>query len=138
MRYYSTLQPIAPGTYPIYYSHNRVVKIFVDYQKTFYKDISQEAWGYIDYQRPIPAEDAAAYGLMPPLNNIIKMAYVGCDSRKREVFKDQSGKLWKYAEPGSMPRERHDDLYHSSDNEMDGEPDWPLGPDMDYQIVEQQ
>ena len=62
-----------------------------------------------------------------------------CEELGREVwgyivYEDEGGKLWKYTEPGGMPRERHDRLYRSTNNALDGEPCWPMLPDIDYRI----
>lgn len=55
--------------------------------------------------------------------------------RAREVFVDELGTIWKYAEPGAMPRERHDKLYTASSNGRDGEPDLPMADAFDYKII---
>ena len=38
------------------------------------------------------------------------LSFIGTDDFGREVFVDELGTIWKYAEPGAMPRERHDKL----------------------------
>ena len=38
------------------------------------------------------------------------LSFIGTDDFGREVFVDELGTIWKYTEPGSMPRERHDKL----------------------------
>ena len=48
----------------------------------------------------------------------------------------QEGRIWKYADPGKMPEERHDRLYASSSNAFDGEPGGTMDLDMDYRIKE--
>ena len=53
----------------------------------------------------------------------------------REVFIDKFGTVWKYTEPCEMPQERHDKLYTSSSNSMDGEPEEPMADDLDYKIL---
>lgn len=52
-----------------------------------------------------------------------------------EVFVDELGSIWKYTEPGPMPRERHDKLYTASSNGRDGEPDLPMSDAFDYKII---
>ena len=54
------------------------------------------------------------------------LSFIGTDDFGREVFVDELGTIWKYAEPGAMPRERHDKLYTASSNGRDGEPDLPI------------
>ena len=51
------------------------------------------------------------------------LSFIGTDDFGREVFVDELGTIWKYTEPGPMPRERHDKLYTASSNGRDGEPD---------------
>ena len=71
-----------------------------------------------------------------PNKNIKKVKYICLDDWGREVFMDENGKLWKYTEPGKMPRERHDTLYDSTENDVYGEPGFPLKSEIDYEIVE--
>lgn len=63
--------------------------------------------------------------------------YVATDTWGRMVFVDESGKVWKYTEPGENPMERHDRLYDSGSNDIYGEPGFPLKVDIDYKIVEE-
>ena len=56
-------------------------------------------------------------------------------SKYSELFVDELGTVWKYTEPGSMPRERHDKLYAASSNDRDGEPSLPMSDAFDYQII---
>lgn len=44
------------------------------------------------------------------------LSFIGTDDFGREVFVDELGTIWKYTEPGPMPRERHDKLYTASSN----------------------
>ena len=66
--------------------------------------------------------------------NVRSLHFVGTDDLSREVFVDELGTVWKYTEPGSMPRERHDTLYAASSNDRDGEPGLPMSDAFDYQI----
>ena len=51
-----------------------------------------------------------------------KLTFIGVDSWSRPVYKDNKGKLWKDANLGSgVPS-----LYRASNNEFDGEPDFPI------------
>ncbi len=63
------------------------------------------------------------------------LRFIGTDDFHREVFIDELGTVWKYTEPGEMPQERHDKLYTSSSNSMDGEPEEPMVDNFDYQIL---
>lgn len=62
------------------------------------------------------------------------LRFIGTDGFRREVFIDELGTVWKYTEPGEMPQERHDKLYTSSSNRIDGEPEEPMADDLDYNI----
>ena len=66
--------------------------------------------------------------------NVKSLRFIGTDDFHREVFIDKFGTVWKYTEPGKMPQERHDKLYTSSSNSMDGEPEEPMAEDLAYKI----
>ena len=133
MRYYSTQRPITPGSYPKS-PFMKVLNIVNFGFRTYCKEIGREAWGYIEYKMPLHPEDAAEYELMPIPEKIIHISFIGVDSWGCRVYKDETGRLWKYSDPGEMPEERHDGLYRASSNDPDGEPDYPLCGDMDYRI----
>lgn len=61
MRYYSTMRPVMPGSYP----KEGVVEIKNFNERTLCKEIDREAWGYIDYKEPLTKEQAEAYELIP-------------------------------------------------------------------------
>ena len=66
--------------------------------------------------------------------NVKSLRFIGTDDFHREVFIDKFGTVWKYTEPGEMPQDRHDPLYTSSSNSMDGEPEEQMADDLDYKI----
>lgn len=133
MRYYSTRRPITKGSYPQLES-NKIKEIHNFDGKTYCEDIKQEAWGYIEYEQPLQPEDISDYELTSPPRKILTLEFIGMDSWDRAVFEDENGYLWKYTEPGDLPYERHDRLYSANNNEFDGEPCWPMLPDIDYQF----
>ena len=133
MRYYSTQRPLTPGSYPES-AFNQVTAIHNYDFKTYCEEIGREAWGYIEYKQPLHPENAIDFELTPPPGKIKKIRFIGIDSWRCMVFKDESGMLWKYAEPGDLPMKRHDRLYSSTNNALDGEPCWPMKPDIDYRI----
>lgn len=133
MRYYSTQRPIMPGSFPIH-PGNKVLEIHNFDSKSYCGEIGREAWGYIVYEQPIHPEDAIDYELYPSPRKAKAVKLAGVDSWGREVYADEAGKLWKYTEPGTMPRERHERLHSSANNAFDGEPCWPMMPDIDYRI----
>ena len=133
MRYYSTQRPITPGSYPAP-AFNQVTAIHNYDSRTYCEEIGREARGYIEYGHPLHPEVAIDFELTPPPSKIKKIRFIGMDSWRCMIFEDESGKLWKYTEPGERPMERHDRLYSSTNNALDGEPCWPMMPDIDYQI----
>lgn len=71
----------------------------------------------------------------PTYKKVKELRFVQVDSWRRMVFIDPDGKYWKYDEPGEMPMERHDRLYDSTGNDVEGEPCWPMKDNIDYEIV---
>ena len=133
MRYYSTQRPITLGSYPET-ENNKATEIHNYEGKTYCEEIGRDAWGYIEYEQPLHPEDVITYELTPPPSKIKKMRFIGVDGWDRMVFKDEDEYVWKYTEPGELPLERHDRLYSSANNMFDGEPGWPMKPDIDYQM----
>ena len=64
MKYYSTLRPVAPGTYPKYPA-NKPTQIFNYDERKFIDEINREAWGWIEYPELLPAHDLDEYDLVP-------------------------------------------------------------------------
>lgn len=71
-----------------------------------------------------------------PSCRVKNLLLVGTDYFCREVLIDELGTVWKYTEPGTMPRERHDKVYTASGNDWDGEPSLPMSDEFDYQIID--
>ena len=63
MRYYSTQRPVGPGTYPKPQG-NAVKEVFNFDSKTYCEEVGREAWGYIEYEKPLDPETAAGYALV--------------------------------------------------------------------------
>lgn len=63
MRYYSTQRPVGPGTYPKP-EGNIIVEVSNFDDKIYCEEIGREAWGYIEYEKPIDQKTAAAYELV--------------------------------------------------------------------------
>jgi len=59
-----------------------------------------------------------------------KLYYVGTDNWDRPIYKDDNQRLWKDLNLGRGKPE----LYRSSNDEMDGEPDYPVSGE--FEIVE--
>ena len=64
------------------------------------------------------------------------LTYIGADDFGRRTYADETGTIWKYTEPGPMPRERHYTLYATSNNDKDGEPESPMQSNVQYQIID--
>lgn len=62
-RYWSTQRPISLGTYPKP-EGNKVVDIENFSRREFCKEIGREAWGYIDYEYPVPDEMLRQYEMV--------------------------------------------------------------------------
>ena len=135
MRYYSTQRPITPGSYPKS-PFNEVLQVVNFDARTYCEEIGSDAWGYIEYKYPLHPDDVAYYELSVIPSKIKGVVFAGLDDFGCRTYKDQDGRIWKYAEPGEMPEERHDRLYAASSNAMDGEPDGSMDLDMDYRIKE--
>lgn len=71
-----------------------------------------------------------------PSCRVKNLLLVGTDYFGREVLIDKLGTVWKYTEPGTMPRERHDKVYTASGNDLDGEPSLPMSDEFDYRIID--
>lgn len=62
------------------------------------------------------------------MNNVRTMEFIGLDDWRRPVYKCiENGRLWKDLSPDS----ENPDLYSSSDNTIDGEPDCPIKRDLE-------
>lgn len=59
-KYASKLRPISLGCYPKY-KDNQVLNIVNFDERKTYKDVL--CWGYVEYEKDIPEEDAASYDL---------------------------------------------------------------------------
>ena len=64
MKYYSTLRPVAPGTYPKYPA-NKPLQIVNYDDRTYVEEIDRNAWGWIEYPELLPAHDLDEYDLVP-------------------------------------------------------------------------
>lgn len=63
MRYYSTQRPVMPGTFPK--PNGNKVQEIVDFDNRQYVDaIGRNAWGYIEYEKPLTEKEASDYELV--------------------------------------------------------------------------
>ena len=63
MRYYSTQRPVAPGTFPKP-KGNRVLEIHNFDKRIYREEAGRNAWGYIDYEKPLSEKEATDYELV--------------------------------------------------------------------------
>ncbi len=64
MKYYSTHRPVAPGSFPKP-EGNKVLKIHNYDGKTYCEELGREAWGYVEYERPLSEEEMQGWELTP-------------------------------------------------------------------------
>lgn len=62
MRYYSTLRPVGPGTFPSGYKVKEIVNF--DSRKPCAEIGGRPAWGYIDFEGELSEKDAQSYDLV--------------------------------------------------------------------------
>lgn len=65
-RYYSTQRPISPMTFPMSKDNKVLGWENFDERKPCY-DIQRDAWGYIDYEKPLTEQQAKNYELVKQL-----------------------------------------------------------------------
>lgn len=102
-RYYSTQRPVMPGSYPKP-GNNKVEEICNFDNKTYSEEIQTNAWGYIEYEKPLGHFDIVGYELVAVKTKTLHLKYRGRDSWGRYVYEDENGKLWKNTDCCS-PRE---------------------------------
>lgn len=59
-RYYSTMRPVGPGTFP----KEGALEIHNYDSRTYVEEISREAWGYIEYNRELNEKEQEDYELV--------------------------------------------------------------------------
>ena len=139
MRYYSTPRPITPGSFPRV-AFNAVKEIVNFERKTYCEEIGREAWGYIDYEKPLDRYDCNAYELTAVPTKTLRLRYIGKDSWSRYVYEDEDGKLWKLTDccsPREVCEQRGDTLHSACNNSFDGEPDCPMSAHINYIFVKE-
>ena len=98
-------------------------------KSTFKMKGEREAWGYIEYEKPLTRYDCNSYELTAVQTKVLRLRYVGQDSWSRYVYEDEGGDLWKLTDccsPREVCESRGDTPYSACNNAFDGEPDCPL------------
>lgn len=124
MRYYSTQRPVMPGSFPKP-EGNKVTEIHNFDSRIYCEEIGRQAWGYIDYEKPLTYNEVNDYELAPVPTKTLHLRYIGEDFWGRYVYEDENGKIWKLLDCCS-PREiceERDRPVSSYGNTFDGEPD---------------
>ena len=128
MTYYSTQRPVTPGSFPNH-PGNRVLEVHNFDSKSYCGEIGREAWGYIEYEKPLARYDCDSYELVAVQTKTLHLRYIGTDSWDRYVYKDENGVLWKLLDccsPREVCEQRGDTPHPSCGNTFDGEPDCPM------------
>lgn len=124
-RYYSTQRPIMPGGYPKP-QNNEVLEIENFDNKKFVEEVGCQAWGYIEYEKPLGHFDVVGCELVAVKIKTLHLKYIGRDDWGRYVYEDENGKLWKNTDccsPRECCEERGDTPNSAAGNKFDGEPD---------------
>lgn len=128
MKYYSVQRPLMPGNFPEP-TYAKVLDIHNFDDRQYAEEISREAWGWIEYDKPLLNHDVDNYDLVAVPEQELRLKYLGTDSFRRYVYTDKNGKLWKLTDccsPRQVCEERGDRPYSSCGNAFDGEPDCPM------------
>ncbi len=64
MRYSSTQRPVTPGSFPKP-EGNKVLEVTNFDDKTYCEEPGREAWGYVEYERPLSEEEMQGWELTP-------------------------------------------------------------------------
>ncbi len=64
MKYYSTQRPVTPGSFPKP-EGNKVLDAVNFDDKTYIEELGREAWGYVEYERPLSEEEMQDWELTP-------------------------------------------------------------------------
>lgn len=108
MRYYSTQRPVGPGTFPKPQG-NAVKEVFNFDSKTYCEEVGREAWGYIEYEKPLDPETAAGYELVAD--------GIGCTGCVHEAASRDMDCCW---DCNRNPRRKRQDLYRHRQPEVSG------------------
>jgi len=139
MKYYSIRRPVAPGSFPKP-DGNKVLEIHNFDSRQPVEEIGREAWGWIEYEKPLSRYDCDCYELMPVPTKTLHLKYIGMDSWSRYVYEDENGKLWKLLDccsPREVCEERGDTPHSSCGNTLDGEPDCPMRADIKVEYIKE-
>lgn len=63
IRYYSLHRPVGPGIYPKPRG-NKILQTYNYRNRRYVPSIDENAWGWIDYEKPLSDKDAANYELV--------------------------------------------------------------------------
>lgn len=81
-RYYSTMRPFGPGTFPKKDGRETITNFD---GPEFCEEIGREAWGFIEYAEPLTEQEAAAYELISSEKKIWYCVTSSVDDRGRMI-----------------------------------------------------
>ena len=104
-RYYSTQRPIMPGSYPN--GENKPVHIENFDERKSVESGQMQAWGYLEYERPLSAKERDAYELkaVSPLQEKFAASEQGTE-KKKSVLADLHKKQDQVAETAMPGKEK--------------------------------
>lgn len=82
MRYYSTMRPFGPGTFPQKDGRETITNYD---EPTYCEEIGREAWGHIDYPEALTEQEAQEYELTPAGKKKYWCVTTSVDDRGRVV-----------------------------------------------------
>lgn len=136
-RYYGILRPLSIGCFP-QPKGNKILNINNFDSREYVEAIDRQALGYIEYESPLTFHDVQSYELIAVKSEKLHLKYIGKDSWGRYVYRDENGNLWKHLNccaPREVCIEIGDMLYASSNNSLDGEPDYPMKPHISPEFI---
>ena len=120
-RYWSTQRPVAPGTFPKP-NGNKVTFIHNFYKRTYWIPIERQAWGWIEYEKPLTEKEWRGYELIP--NPGEGSSWAVFYREEMEHVEDDEVNLAYMLLPTEWLKARFDDL---KDWEINHTADWNVG-----------
>ncbi len=108
VRYYSTMRPFGPGTFPQKDGRETITNFD---GKIYCEEIGREAWGYIEYLEPLTEEEADAYELTREGLKPYWCVTTTCDDRGKVTAAITSCVMAPLKPEASMVSTRRKDIY---------------------------
>lgn len=99
-RYYSVHRPVGPGTFPKP-AGNKVTNLWNFDRPIFCEQIGREAWGYVDYEKPVPVDMLRSYEMMMGKREytvkVTSITTVTVEAENEDEATEKAcGEAWKY------------------------------------------